>query len=74
MPETLTIEVDDDGTALAADGITRTRAAVGHADGGHSGHGLIGMRERTAVYGGRLEAAASVDGFRVRAVIPRAAA
>ena len=73
-PETLTIEVDDDGTADAAGGVTRARAAAGHADGGHSGHGLIGMRERTALYGGRLEAAASVDGFRVRAVIPRAAA
>ncbi len=35
------------------------------------GHGLIGMRERVAVFGGSLEAAARPDGgFRVRARLP----
>lgn len=36
-----------------------------------SGHGLIGMQERVAVYGGTLEAGPLIDGgFRVRARIP----
>lgn len=34
------------------------------------GHGIVGMRERAALYGGRLEAKAELDGFRVRAVLP----
>jgi signal transduction histidine kinase len=34
------------------------------------GHGIVGMRERVALYGGRLEAKAEPDGFRVRAVLP----
>ena len=39
------------------------------------GHGLVGMQERTRMYGGSLDAAATPDGgFRVRASFPRAAA
>ena len=39
--------------------------------GGAPGHGLIGMRERVALYGGTLEAgAADGGGFRVRAWLP----
>jgi signal transduction histidine kinase len=40
--------------------------------GGHStGHGLVGMRERAAMFGGELEAAGSGSGgFRVRARLP----
>jgi signal transduction histidine kinase len=34
------------------------------------GHGMVGMRERVALYGGRLEARAELGGFRVRAVLP----
>jgi signal transduction histidine kinase len=45
----------------------RTRVAAG----GRVGHGLIGMRERTALYGGELEAGPTGEGgFLVRAVLP----
>ncbi len=60
--DALEVEVLDDGSA-------------GHVDGvgppGRVGHGLIGMRERTALYGGTLEAGRrSRGGFAVRAVFP----
>ncbi|UOY00435.1 sensor histidine kinase [Blastococcus sp. PRF04-17] len=55
-PEALRIEVTDDG-----------RGPTGNRDG----HGLIGMRERAALYGGTLEAGpADTGGFRVAAVLP----
>jgi signal transduction histidine kinase len=55
-PDSLTIDVTDDGR--------------GRSDG-HAGHGLIGMRERAALYGGTLEAGPADDGgFRVTAVLP----
>jgi signal transduction histidine kinase len=38
---------------------------------GGSGHGLVGMNERVALYGGELEAGRAPDGgFRVRAALP----
>lgn len=40
-------------------------------DGQGTGHGLIGMRERAALYGGSLAAGAGPDGgFAVRMVLP----
>ena len=56
-PDELEIEVLDDGR--------------GGEPGMGIGHGLAGMRERVAVYGGELEAAsANGSGFRVRARLP----
>jgi signal transduction histidine kinase len=56
--DALELEIADDG----AGGITR-------ASGG--GHGLVGMRERAALYGGRFDASRNPDGgFVVRVQLP----
>jgi signal transduction histidine kinase len=58
-PDAIVVQIDDDGTASQPNGATGT------------GTGLIGMRERVAALGGRLDAAARPSGgFRVRAWIP----
>jgi signal transduction histidine kinase len=45
--------------------------AIRAANGDQPGHGLLGMRERTALYGGTLEAGSLPGrGFRVAAMIP----
>ncbi|MDR6939208.1 sensor histidine kinase [Arcanobacterium hippocoleae] len=54
----ISLEIIDDGRGAAT------------KNDGH-GHGLIGMRERAAVFGGTIEAGAKAQGgFRVKAVIP----
>jgi signal transduction histidine kinase len=55
---TVEVEVVDDG--------------VGQVPAGASapGHGIVGMRERVALYGGSLAAGAEPRGFRVTAVLP----
>lgn len=58
----LDIQVDDDGSGTADAARRRT------TDG--SGHGLIGMRERVALFGGDFEAGATGRGFRVAARLP----
>jgi signal transduction histidine kinase len=63
LPHQVEIELCDDGGRHRADG-----AAAVDAEGG--GHGLIGMRERVALYGGVLSAGPTADGFRVLAVLP----
>jgi signal transduction histidine kinase len=57
LPEELRVSVTDDG--------------VGTADGAE-GHGLVGMRERVALFGGTLETGASSHshGYRVFATLP----
>jgi signal transduction histidine kinase len=67
-PDTLAVQVDDDGTG------TRTGTSTGTSTGPRSagpGLGLIGMRERVAALGGRLHAAPrDGGGFQVRAEFP----
>jgi signal transduction histidine kinase len=61
-PETLSVQVDDDGKGTVAG--TGTPPPV-------AGLGLVGMRERVSALGGRLQAGPHDDGgFRVRAELP----
>jgi signal transduction histidine kinase len=62
-PDAVTIDVVDDGAGLPG------------PDGGDVGHGLIGMRERVALFGGEFRAAPRPEGgFAVHARLPVAAA
>jgi signal transduction histidine kinase len=55
--ERLVLQVSDDGRSPVT--------------AGEPGHGLVGMRERLAIFGGELSAGPSVSGgWRVRAVLP----
>ena len=61
LPGELELEITDDGAGPR-----------GNGDG--SGHGLVGMRERVALYGGSLDAGPGGErGFAVRARLPIAA-
>jgi signal transduction histidine kinase len=60
-PGEVLVEVTDDGPPGPG---PRPVARAG------SGHGLIGMRERVAMFGGELEAGPYAGGFRVRARLP----
>jgi signal transduction histidine kinase len=59
-PQALEIEVVDQGGTGRRD--------VG--DGTSGGRGIIGMRERAALFGGTLEAGPTPTGFRVHATLP----
>ena len=56
--DSLQLEIRDDGAGAAA--------AVGSG-----GHGLVGMKERVALYGGKFDAGHSAGrGFAVRVLLP----
>lgn len=57
-PHRIEIEVTDNG------------AAIGSVEAPTEGHGVIGMRERVAAYGGSIKAQPAAGGFSVRAVLP----
>jgi signal transduction histidine kinase len=64
MPELVELEVVDDGHSNGNHRIDRPPVR-------NSGHGLVGMRERASLYGGKLEAGPRAEGgFRVHAVLP----
>jgi signal transduction histidine kinase len=55
----LTVEVEDEGCGVAA------------PNGIEGGHGIVGMRERVALFGGELEVGPKPEGgFAVRATLP----
>jgi signal transduction histidine kinase len=57
QPHALALEISDDGR--------------GSSNRAGDGHGLVGMRERVALYGGELEAGPRAGGgFGVRARLP----
>jgi len=62
-PDEVVIEVTDNGR-------TQLKNPLPASAGEEPGHGIAGMRERVAVYGGRLVAEPIASGFRVLACIP----
>jgi signal transduction histidine kinase len=69
-PVTVRLERRSDGLEVVVENGPGPRPPVAVPGGGH---GLVGMRERVRVYGGRLDAAPRSDGgFRVAAVLPLA--
>ncbi|WP_018546186.1 sensor histidine kinase [Streptomyces sp. LaPpAH-108] len=61
----LTVRVQDNGPARTTPGSRGAAPGEGHGEG----HGLVGMRERTALHGGRFRAGPTDRGWLVEAVL-----
>jgi signal transduction histidine kinase len=59
----LSLEITDSGGS-------RNGVRVDRAPGTGGGHGIVGMRERAALFGGELNAVPTPDGFQVTATFP----
>lgn len=70
-PRELTVQIEDDGRGVAA-ALATAAAAEGEPGGGTAaGHGMVGMHERVALYGGQLRIGPRIGGgFEVRARFP----
>jgi signal transduction histidine kinase len=74
-PARARVRVCRDGAALTIDVIDDGAGAPDRADSAGGGHGLIGMRERVAIFGGQLSARPRPEGgFAVHARLPLEAA
>jgi signal transduction histidine kinase len=67
---TVSIGCDEQGLVVEVTDEGPHRAHSTAHDPLSTGHGLVGMRERVALFGGRLEAAPAGSGWRVRAELP----
>jgi signal transduction histidine kinase len=60
LPDALELTIRDNGEGVSEEAVKAS-----------TGHGLIGMRERVAMFGGKLEAGSSdLGGFIVRSRLP----
>jgi len=76
-PARVQVEIRDDGDALVVEvnddgrGLSRLPSEVPDADGSRTHHGIVGMRERVALYDGSLTVGPRPEGgFRVFARFP----
>src|SRR4029078_13298105 len=71
----LTVRFDRDALGITIDDDTRAEAnatpgATTAVESAHDGRGLLGMRERVALFGGTFDATQTATGFRVIARLP----
>lgn len=70
LPDHVALQVRNGRAAAEPRPLVGARTGVLHAPPATTGHGLIGMRERADLVGGRLEAGPDGEGWLVRATLP----